>query len=395
MKILICHNFYRDPGGEDQVVPATIELLRARGHHVIELLADNSEIGDGVLAQAAVGACLLVSPAMIRRTVELVEAEQPDVAHVHNVFSQLTPSLYTGLARAGVPVVQSVHNYRFVCPNGLFYTHGEVCMRCTGGNFAHAVRLRCLHGSLSQSVAYAASLQLHWAIGTFPHRLGILAAVSPFVAQQLARRVSGQIPIRVLPNFIDTAPFQPREGPPGDYALYMGRLSPEKGVWRLLEAAERAPGLPIRVMGGGPDEAALREHIAAHRLGNVELLGHVEGDTRFDVVRNARCLVVPSQWHEPFGVVVLEAYAHGVPVIASRMGGLQTLVVEGESGLLFEAANAGELASHLRWMAENPEQAAALGSAGRRLVGELYSPDVHYEQLIALYEEACERGAGR
>src|SRR5690606_5398612 len=100
----------------------------------------------------------------------------------------------------------------------------------------------------------------------FPHRLGILAAVSPFVAQQLARRVSGQIPIRVLPNFIDTAPVQPREGPPGNYALYMGRLSPEKGIWRLLEAAERAPGLPIKIMGTGPDEAALRAHIAARRM---------------------------------------------------------------------------------------------------------------------------------
>lgn len=387
MKILVCHNYYRQPGGEDQSVAAEIALLREHGHDVIELAVRSGDLSDGLHTQLVLGRRLLLSPTVIRRTVDLVRAEQPDVAHVHNVFPLLTPSLYIGLARAGVPVVQTIRNYRLLCPNGLFYHEGKVCQLCAGGDYTHAVRRRCLHGSLAQTAAYAASLQLHWLLGTFPGKLGLLAALSPFVAGQLAQRIGSDARIRVLPNFIDTSPFEPQ--PDGRaYVLFMGRLSPEKGVWQLLAAVRNQSGIPVKFMGSGPEEDRLLEAIALHGLDHVELLGRINGDERFDVLKRAHCVVVPSQSHEAFGRVVLEAYAAGVPVIASRMGGLKDLVLDGETGYLFDASDVEGLAARIRELVGAPERAVQMGLAGRRLAEARYSPGTHYTRLMALYEEA-------
>jgi len=389
VKIIVCHNYYREPGGEDQCVPMEIALLRKHGHEVIEFAVRSSDLDDSVHARLTLGRRLLLSPTVIRRTIDLVRKEQPDVVHVHNVFPLLTPSLYIGLARAGVPVVQTVHNYRFICPNGLFYSEGHVCRLCAGKNFSHAIRHRCLHGSLAQTVAYAASLQLHWLLGTFPGKLGLLAALSPFVAEQLAQRIGSRERIRVLPNFIDTTPFTPQsEG--REYVLFMGRLSAEKGVWQLLRAVQDLPDIPVKIMGGGPEEDGLREAIEMRGLEHVELLGYLGGDARFDVLKRAICLVVPSQSHETFGRVVLEAYAMGVPVIASRMGGLQDLVHHGETGFLFEAGDTAGLAACIREMVDAPGRAVQMGLAGRRLAEACYSPEAYYQQLMALYREVCQ-----
>jgi glycosyltransferase involved in cell wall biosynthesis len=391
MKILICHNAYRQQGGEDLVVELESALLREHGHDVIEYRAASSDLDQtGPLSKIRSAFNLIYAPGVIRDVRALVERERPDVAHIHNVFPLLTPSLYAALHRARVPVVQTLHNYRFLCPNGLFFVDGEICQRCAQGHYWHGVLRRCLHGDLAQSLAYASSIGLHWQVGTFPAKLGLLIAVSPFVARMMAQRIGTSENIRVVPNCIDVTRFDSQADDQG-YALFIGRLSAEKGVDVLLRAALQVPDLPVKIMGKGPAETALRAYAIQQRLNNVEFLGYIEGAQRFDILKHARCLVVPSRWHEPGALVVLEAYAHGIPIIASRVGGLQDQIRDNETGLLFEHGDHDTLATHLQRVAHDTAAARRWGQAARRLAEVEHSLPVHYRQLMAIYREAQSR----
>lgn len=394
MRILLCHNFYRYRGGEDVFVEKLATLLENKGHLIGWLAADSRNLADqGFLKRLQSGLGALYSTETVRRVEEQIASFQPDVAHVHNVFPQLSPSLYTVLARYNLPVIQHLHNFRFLCPNGLFYTHGEICQRCMGGNFIHAVRLRCLHGSLAQSAAYAASLALHWKIGTFPHKLGALIAANPSTAAYFQERLGEGIPIHVLEHFIDIPP-SPQRKTLGRAVVYMGRLSQEKGVWTILDAAHRLADIPFHLIGAGPLEGALRQAARERRLDNVHIHGFIAGERRFDFLREALCVIVPSLVYEQFGIAVLEAYAWELPVIASNLGALAHIVRDGETGLLFLAGDVAALVASIRQLASNPSTALAMGQQGRQLLEAAYNPETYYARLMQIYREAVARSAG-
>lgn len=402
MKILMCHNLYRFRGGEERVKDLLVDLLRARGHDVIEYLADSREIDDYcALRRLGVGLRASYAPATVRAVRRLVHQSRPDVAHVHNVFPLLSPSLYVALHDLGVPVVQHIHNFRLLCPNGLFFVEGAVCQRCAGGNFAHAVIHRCLHGSLPMSAAYAASMALHWRLGTFPHKLGWLLAPNRFTADALIRRISaaGGDPARVvvLPHPIDTANLTPRQGQAFEpVVIYMGRLSAEKGLSTLVQAMAQVPELELHLIGDGPERAALEAQVAALRLGNVRFLGYVAGEARFARLREAMCLAMPSLMHEQFGMAIAEAFALGVTVVASGMGALPELVQHEENGLLFTAGRVDELAACLKRLAGDPALVLRLGEAARRTVEQNHNPDAYYARLMDVYRRAVvERSESR
>jgi glycosyltransferase involved in cell wall biosynthesis len=366
-----------------------IDLLRKQGHVVVEHMADSREIENAWAAKTAAGLRMLYSRRRINEIRTLIDLEKPDVVHVHNVFPLLTPSIYIGIDESSVPLVQAVRNYRFLCPNGLFYTQGEVCHRCVEGQLINAIRFRCLHGDLVQSTIYAASIQLHRIIGTIPSKLGVLAALSPYVASQLEKYFRSVDKVYVLPNFINASNI-PIGNLTGNYAVYLGRLSPEKGVVSLVEAMQDISDVKLKVIGSGPSETQLKSMIQENGMQNVELMGYINGPERFDIVRKAFCLIVPSQWHEPFGRVVLEAYACGVPVIAARMGGLQDLVIEEQTGLLYQTGDVHELTRSIKYLAENRKKAIVMGRRGRSLVEEHYSPESHYHKLMEIYQQAQE-----
>ncbi len=394
MRILLCHNFYRYRGGEDVFVERLAALLESKGDAVHWLSANSRQLADqGLLKRLQSGLGALYSPETIRRVEEQIVSFQPDVAHVHNVFPQLSPSLYAALAHHNLPVVQHLHNFRFLCPNGLFYTHGETCQRCVGGNFMHAVRLRCLHGSLTQSAAYAASLAFHWKIGTFPHKLGTLIAANPSTAAYFRERLGEGIPIQVLEHFIDVPP-RPQKKTAGRAVVYMGRLSQEKGVWTILDAAHQLADIPFHLIGAGPLEGALRQAARERHLDNVHIHGFIAGEGRFDFLRDALCVVVPSLVYEQFGIAVLEAYAWELPVIASNLGALAHIVRDGETGLLFPAGDVEALVASIRQLAANPSAVLVMGQQGRQLLEAAYTPETYYTRLMQIYREAMARSAG-
>lgn len=389
MKILLCHNFYRQPGGERRAVEQHEKMLRDRGHDVARLTRDSREIGSwGLVDKLRFPATAVWSRRTEREVREVVHRERPDIAHVHNVFPLLSPSLYRTLADEDVPIVQTVHNYRFLCPNGLFFTQGEVCERCRQGHTLHAIRWRCLHGKRSISAVYAASVGLHRLGNTF-ERIDRFLAPTDFVADKLIEGgLTKRERIEVIPHFLP-APLPEigmlaREDP---YVLYLGRLSHEKGVDLLVEAIGSLPDARLLVAGEGPQRKSLERLAGGRASGRVRFLGHVSGERKRRLLAQAEVLVVPSRCYETFGLSVVEALASGVPVVVAGHGGLASVVEHRRHGLWFRPGDPADLRKRLSEILGDPTLRRRLGAQGRRHVEQRYTEDVAYDRLLAVYQE--------
>lgn len=394
MKILVVHNHYQQPGGERVAVELLTNLLRQHGHQVVLYSQDSLAIRDyGMVEKARFFPRALFSLRSYRELTALALRERPDVAHVHNVFPLISPSAYVALGQAGIPIVQTLHNFRFMCPNGLLYTQGAICERCKNGNTTHAVRFRCFRGSYALSALYALAIGLHRRAGTF-ERIYRYIALTPFAAAKLSESgLATSDNVSVLGNFLpDPLPSAgARARQP--YVVYVGRLSSEKGVATLVEAAPRLPELTVRILGDGPEAPSLRQLVREQGLANVELLGHVDGPAKWEAMRNALAVVVPSRWYEHFPFVVLEAMAVGTPIVASRLGSLSSLIVPGENGLLFRAGDSSDLAQTLRSLVAWPASADAMGERARQRVEQHFTAAHQHTQLLEIYRLAALRRA--
>lgn len=376
-RVLVVHNRYRLPGGEDAVVEAEAGLLRARGHAVETYLRDNDELQD--MGKVDALAQTLWSRRTSRDIARLVERFRPDVIHAHNTFALVSSSLYWAAARAGVPVVQTLHNFRLLCVQAMFLRGGRVCEDCIGRLPWRGVAHKCYRNSRPQSAALAAMLGVHRALGTYRDKVARYIALNEFCRRKF---IEGGIPaarIAVKPNFVDVE--RPGDGPRRG-GLYVGRLAPEKGVETLLEALRELPGVAIDAIGAGPLEAKVAAHPQLNRLG---WLAQREICER---MRGASYLVMPSIWYENFPRTLVEAYANGLPVVASRIGALAELVEHGRTGLLFEPGSAGDLARHLAWAEAFPAKMRAMGEAARERYEARFTPAANHAQLMAIYGDA-------
>jgi glycosyltransferase involved in cell wall biosynthesis len=375
LRVLVVHNRYRQRGGEDAVAEAEAALLERHGHAVEVYLRDNREL-DGVGALAA-GAQALWSRRAAEDVARLCERFGADLVHAHNTFARVSPSVYWAAARAGVPVVQTLHNYRLMCVQGMFRLEERICEDCLGRVPWRGVLRRCYHGSAAQSAALAGVITLQRAFGS--------ARVARYVAlTEFSRRkfIEGGLPaarISVKPNFVDVAraPEAPRRG-----ALFVGRLSAEKGIGTLVDALAHAPELELETVGDGPEAPAL-----AARPGT-RARGWLAQAEVLDRMRAAACLVMPSVWFECFPRTLVEAFACGLPVVASRVGALEELVEHGRTGLLFEPGSGEALARALRWALAHPERMREMGANARAEYEARYAPARNHEQLMAIYADA-------
>ncbi len=397
MKILLVHNFYQQRAGEYTALQAQMALLRAHEVPFALHTRDNREIEHFGLAQKVAALPNTVfsrqSYAAMRET---IRREQPDIAHVHNVFPLLSPAVYVALRDAGVPVVQTLHNFRLLCANSLFYTNGQICERCKHGATFHALRFRCHRDSLLSSASYAASIAVNRWTRTFQH-IDRFIALTEFSAQKMVE--SGLLrreQISVLGNFMPEP--LPAPGPAegrAPFLLFLGRLSEEKGVATLLDAMPHLPGVTLKVLGDGPERAALEAQARAVAPGRVEFLGFVEGEAKWALLRRASATVVPSVWYENFPFTVLESLAVGTPVIASNLGSFPYIVGHGESGLLFAPRDPLDLAAQARTLLDDPTLAQQMGARARALVEERYTARVHFRSLMAHLPEVAGRRVGR
>jgi glycosyltransferase involved in cell wall biosynthesis len=387
MKVLLVHSAYQQFGGEDSVVRAETELLEKHGDEVCHYTRHNDEVKNFSLAQKA---------AFLPQTVyswktsgeigDVVRRFKPDVAFIHNVYPLISPSAYHELHALRVPTVQVLHNFRLHCPNGLFYTHGRICEACKGGNYLNAVSKRCYKDSYTFSALYALTLGLNRLGGVIDKISGFIC-LTEFFKLKMQEVGVPESKLFVRPNFVYAPALPAGETPGNGYALYIGRLSPEKGCWTLIRAFEQLPQVPLKIMGTGPMEQELRDYIREKGVRNIEFLGFKSGAEKWDILRNSLCVVMPSEWYENFPVTALEAFMACKPIVAARLGGLPYIVEEGTSGLLFEAGNTGELAQRIQSLVDQPAAATRMGECGRRLTETKYGPEQAYSNLMKIFSQ--------
>lgn len=392
MRILIAHNSYQQSGGEDNVVEAERALLSQHGHDVDLLLVDNRDIPDGILTQIKTAFTTTYSRIGRAKLWEAISIFRPDIVHVHNFFPQLSPSIYDACADEGVAVVQTLHNYRLICPGALLMRDGNICEQCITGSPYQAAFYGCYRNSKLGSLAVAHMVATHRRLGTWSEKVNRFIACTEFSKSKFTQAGFAEDRISVKPNFVSDP--QASTGPTKrddwnsreSFALFVGRLSLEKGIRTLFKAwATLGIHHCLKVAGSGPLEDEIPEQT------NIVGLGFQEQDNVHSLMDQALFLVVPSEWFEGFPMVIVEAFAHGLPVLASRLGSMGEVIEDGVTGLFFEPGDDKDLAIKANWLLERPEECRRMGRNARNKYVKKYSPEVNYDQLLSIYKEAMIR----
>lgn len=393
MKILLLHNSYQFRGGEDIVVEQEHTLLREHGHDVRLVLEYNNSIS-GITGAVSAAVSAIYSARSRRRMAEELGTFRPDVVHVHNFFPLLSPSVYLACHDAAVPVVQTLHNYRLICPGALLFREGRPCEDCIGRSVPWPGVLHgCYRGSRPGTAAVAAMLVVHNARQTWRDRVDVYVALSQFAREEF---VQGGLPaekIIVKPNFADLNGNLAHGN--GEFALYAGRLVPEKGVSTMVAAWRHLTcSVPLRICGEGPLLGDLQAQLVLWDSQTITFAGRIARTELINEMKKARFLLFPSEWYESFPMTIVEAFACGIPVIASRLGAMQEIVSDGITGLLFNPGDPMDLAQKAEWAWTHPGEMREMGKAARKEYEMKYTAAINYQQLLGIYHRAMEsRGA--
>ena len=385
MRIVVCHNYFRERGGEDQVFEEEVRLLRVRGHEVATFVRHNDDFQSrGETVRVA-----LSSPWNRRAAADLedlVRKKRADIVHFHNWFPQISPAGFYAARRGGAAVVQTLHNYRWACPKGIFFRDGMVCEECIGRRVPWpAVRHSCYRDSKAGSSVVSVTIGLHNVLNTTHRVIDAFIAPGPFMKGKMVEAGLPRERIHIKPNFLSADPG-PGSGE-GGYMMYLGRLSLEKKVDTLLAAwARLGRTVPLKVAGVGP----LRSDVeaAAHNDPSIEYLGFAPNDALDGLLGDARALLFTSGTYEGMPMTILKAYAKGTPVIANRLGAMQDMVEDGRTGWHVTPNDPEELARVVK-IAFNPSlDVNPMRDAARSKYLMNYTPDRVYETAMKVYQAA-------
>lgn len=392
MKILLVHNTYQYRGGEDVVFDQERRLLQAAGHEVVEYVRHNSEITKySKIRRLGLLARTVWADDSYRELSALLRQSKPEIVHIQNTFPLISPSVYWACRNQQVPVVQTLHNYRLFCPGANFSRAGKVCEDCIGGSFWHGVQHGCYRDSRLETAPVALMLSLHHARKTWHRMVDRYIVLTEFAR---SRFVKGGLPaekITVKPNCVDPDPGMRTQS--GSYALCVGRVSQEKGVPTLLKAWQQLPrSYTLRVIGDGPATAQLQQEAAKHGLSNVTFLGLLPREQVIEAMKGARFVVFPSELYENLPLTIIESFACGVPVLASRHGAMEEIVDDGRTGMFFRPGDAQELATAVTRAWEQPEHMRSLGVQARKEYETKYTAAANCRHLLEIYQDVI---AGR
>jgi len=387
MRILLIHNFYQQFGGEDQVVLQEMERLK-KDHEVFFYSRHNDDLLTLSSVQKAKAVFSTISSGTTKSQIaEAVAAFKPDLAFVHNIYPLISPSLYHTLHALRVPIVQVIHDFRPLCTNGWFFNSTGVCEKCKDGNYLHAIRHKCYKDSYVFSTLYATTMSYVRASGALA-KVDAFICLTEFAKGKLQSAGVDAARIYVRPNSIDATKVTPSIGS-GNYVAFIGRLSPEKGLWTLVRAFEQLNGPVLKIAGTGPLEEPIRKYIEEKQIANIELVGFLSGEQKAEFLHGSMFTVVPSEWYEMFPLVMLEAWAAGKPSISAKLGAMTELVEEGQNGLLFNVGDAADLAKKIDLLYRSPQLVSEMGAKARRLVETRFSLQANDELLTEIFGKVC------
>lgn len=389
MKIISLHNYYKQPGGEDTAFSSELDLLRSHGYEVLEYIDNNARVD--TMHPVSVALQTIWSMHSRKKLKNLLKQVRPQLAHFHNTFPLISPAAYYACSEMGIPVVQSLDNPRLLCPAATFYRDGAICEDCLNKTPPWpGVMNACYHNSRIQTAVIASMLTLHRYLKTWEKKVDIFVVATEFYRNKF---IQGGLPaekIALKPHFVSVDPGV-RKSELGNYILFVGRLSPEKGIMTLLKACKNLKDIPVKIRGSGELADDVKKFIKENNLTKVELLGRLSRSELVDLAKGARFSVVPSGgYYETFGIVVIESFAVGVPVIVSNNGVLPGIVSDGQTGLHFTMGDSGDLAEKIACLWNNPKRSEEMGRLARLEYENKYTAERNYDILSGIYSLALQ-----
>jgi len=369
------------------VFQAEKDLMRYFGHEVAEYTVNNADLNNLNPIMAALDTIWSIKSQKDIKSI--IKNFRPQLVHFHNTFLLMSPASYYSVKNAGIPVVQTLHNYRLLCSNARLYRNNEVCELCIGKTPPWpGIKYKCWRDSKLQTSVVVAMLTFHRWLKTWRNQVDVYIALTEFARHKF---IEGGIPaekIVVKPNFLNKDPgySETRD----NYALFVGRLSSEKGLLTLIETWKEFPNEKLKIVGDGTLLGRLEQMVNDEKLSKVEMLGYVENDRVLDLMKNAAFLVFPSQWYEGFPMTIIEAFACGLPVIASRLGAMEEIIDDKFTGLLYKTGDPEHLANKIDWAFSNPEKLIEIGKNARRDFEEKFTPEKNYQALLDIYQRALD-----
>ena len=403
MKVLMVNKYYFVKGGSERYLFDLKELLEKNGHEIIPFAMKDennfqSEYSDYFVDHVDYDAPFslkklseagrLIYSFHARKQIEaLIEATKPDVAHLHMIDHQISPSILHSLRKYRIPVVQTVHQYKLVCPNYRFYIEHEnkICEKCLTGKFYHPVVTRCHKNSLAASTLIAIEAYVHHCLKTYQKGVGLFHTPSAFMKQMLVKGgiAENKVEHHFLVTWLDQFPFSPIYE---DYFVYLGRLSPEKGVLTLLKAMTRVKRSKLILIGDGPQRAELEAFAGENHINNVEFVGYKNKHEVKELMSRASFSVIPSEWYENSPLVIYEAFAMGKPVIGATIGGITEFIQPNRDGLHFAPGNDVQLSECINVLLSNRDKVVAMGKNAREKAEINFAPAEHYRWITKVYE---------
>jgi glycosyltransferase involved in cell wall biosynthesis len=379
--VLMAHNYYQERGGEDLSFEAERRALEFAGITVHTYIDTNYRIDS--MSSIRAGLRSIWSLEAQRDIKEILREHRPQVLHVQNSFPLMSPSIYYAAKSEGVPVVQSIRNYRLFCTNALFYRDNEVCEDCMGRRIAWpGILHKCYRGNRAGTAAVAASHAMHRMIGSWHSKVDHFIALSEFCRTKM---IEGGLPaerISVKPNFVYPDPGPSDE--PREFVLFVGRLSKEKGIETMLKAWEKIHDrIPLVIAGRGPISDLVARY--SERYDGITWLGGQTIDNIYKLMGKAAAVIFPSEWYETFGRVVIEAYARATPVIASDLGAISELIDHGETGYLFKPGCKDSMIAAAESIWKDEIHTREMGRAGRAKFEERFTAEQHLRVIDDIY----------
>lgn len=382
------HNAYQQAGGEEIAFESEKRLLERNGHEVPTYVRSNTEIQNASLLDwIGIAPRIVWSSKSRNEFAALLDSKRPEIVHVHNTFMVISPSIYSACSERGVPVVQTLHNFRLLCPSASLFRDGRVCVACLDETLLRSIQYGCYRNSRVATTAVAAMLAFHRTLDTWRTSVTRFIALTTFAKQQFITAGYSPDSFAVKPNFTDPDPGE--RGGSTDYAVFVGRLMENKGVRVLMDAWKRLPvRYPLHIVGEGPERPALEAQARELQLCEIVFRGQLSRADAIEAVKGARFIIVPSMWYEGFPMCVVEAFACGTPVVCSRLGGLSEIVEDHGTGLHFNPGDSQDLATTVEWAWHHASQLAEMGHAARRKYEAAYTAEHNYSLLMGIYEQA-------